>query len=525
MVWLKRILSCAIGALSVSCAVTSDDYTIKGLDASPTLAVPLAFGDLSIADLLSKQDSAYVKVQADSLVYLSYNQFLISQDIRNLISIPDVGTITTPMAVPAGAYPPVPNDLTVVTASHLVDLNISPEKLTEIDFKSGILSYAMSLSQPNANLNYAVLISIPEFISKADGSVFSQQVSGLGTLQLSGYVLKTNVSNEFTLNLSVIIKKSSNTVTIGSGIDVISKITFTGMDFTSVKGFFGDQTVTTPSQTLNIQAFGTSLSKGSNVSFAQPSLNLTVINDYGVPLEVNFIKLEARKQGSVLAMQTNPVSPMPVNQPLTMGTSANTVVSVTNVGALVNFAPTQFYYQVSGRINKGLINGVDFMADTSKMRVHMQVNIPLFGKASNIILTDTVDTDFGNMEASKIATASLKTNVTNELPLDATIQFYFVDQNYTLLDSLLDSTQSNIVKGSLVTAAGDLQTASVSDKLIPLDGSKISKVFTCKKIIIKAVLNTSKDATGAQVNVKFKSSYKIDIKIGLEATLKIVSNF
>jgi len=38
-------------------------------------------------------------------------------------------------------------------------------------------------------------------------------------------------------------------------------------------------------------------------------------------------------------------------------------------------------------------------------------------------------------------------------------------------------------------------------------------------------MNTSKDATGSQVDVKFKSTYKIKIKIGLEAKLKIVSNF
>jgi len=222
MVWLKRILLHVIGVLLASCSVTNDDYIIKGLDASPTLAIPLAYGDLSIADLISKKDSANIKVQGDSVVYLSYDQFLISQDIRNLITIPDVGTTTTPMAVPPGTYPPAPNDLTVATVNHLVDLNLSHEKLTEIDFKSGALSYAIGLSQPNANLKYAILISIPEFISKVDGSIFSQQVSGTGTIQLSNYVFKSNVANKFNLNLSVIIKKSSSSVTIAPGTTVNS---------------------------------------------------------------------------------------------------------------------------------------------------------------------------------------------------------------------------------------------------------------------------------------------------------------
>lgn len=525
MAWFKQIRLVAIGVLLASCTVTSDDYNIQGLNASPTVAVPLAYGDLSIADLLSKRDSAYVKVQPDGLVYLSYNQFLISQDIRNLFTIPDIGTITTPLAVPAGTYPPAPNDLTVATTNTLVDLNLNPEKLTEIGFKSGTLSYTIGLSQPNPKFNYAVLISIPEFVSKADGSVFSQEVSSTGTIPLSDYIFKSNVVNKFNLKLSLIIKKSAAAVTIAPGTVVNSKIAFAGMNFTYIKGFFGDQTVATKPQTLDIHAFGTSLSSGADVSFVQPSLNLTVINDYGVPLEVSFTKLEARKTGGTLAMQTNPASPIPVNQPLTLGTSANTVVSVTNVAALMNFVPTQFYFQVSGRINKGFVNGKNFMADTSKMWVGMQVSVPLYGKASNIVMADTIDADFGDLEESKIATASLKTTVSNELPLDANLQIYFADQNYKVLDSLLDSSQSNLVKGSLVNAAGDLQTASVSDKLIPLDGSKISKIFKGKKIIIKARMSTSKDATGSQVDVKFRSSYKIAIKIGLEATLKIVSKF
>lgn len=509
----------------ISCTVNSSDYNVKGLEASPTMAVPLAYGNLSISDLLKKQDSSYIKTKSDGLVYLSYDQLLKSQDIRNLITIPNINNFNTPLAVPPGTYPPAPNDIVSTTITKAVNMGITPEALTEISFKSGALSYSMSMTPNNPNFKYAALISIPEFVSKTNGAPLSQEVSGTGSIQLSNYIFKSATANKFNLTLTLIIKKTTNTVVIGAGTSINVSVGFAGMDFDYIKGFFGDQTVTTTPQTLDIQAFGTTLSNGATVSFAQPVVNLNVINDYGVPLEVNFLKLEARKQGSSLAMQTNPASPISINQPTTLGTSANTTVTVSNVQALVNFAPTQFYYQATGRINKGLLTGSDFMADTSKMRVQLHVEIPLYGKASNIVLADTVDLSLSNVDQSKVETAALKALVTNELPLDAFIQFYLTDQNYHVLDSLLSPTQTNLVKGSSVTSSGDLQTAGVYDQLINLDPAKVQKIFSSKKIIVKAKMNTSKDASGNQVDVKFKSSYKIDIKLGLQVKLKLSATF
>src|SRR4051812_48102415 len=69
--------------------LNEDDYKLSSIEATPSLSVPLAFGDLSIADILSPNDSQYIKVDSDGLVYLEYDQVLKSQAIRDLISVPD----------------------------------------------------------------------------------------------------------------------------------------------------------------------------------------------------------------------------------------------------------------------------------------------------------------------------------------------------------------------------------------------------------------------------------------------------
>lgn len=521
----KLILSLFVCSLFWSCTINDKDFQIKGVQSNPTLVAPLASGELSILDALKDQDSSHIKIKSDGLVYLTYDQQLISQDIRGLAVISDVTNQGVTVPVPPATYPPNQNDQNSTVITKSVDMGISPEQFTEIGFKSGTMSYNMTLVPANNNFLYAIIIDIPEFISNTSGQAFSQQVSGIGAFQLSNYTYKSATANKFNLKLTLVIKKNSSSVTIPPGTNLNVNFSFRGMDFKYIKGFFGDQTVSPPAQTIDVAAFGNSLQNGASVSFAQPTIDLTVTSDYGVPLKVTFTKIEARKKGSGLSIQTNPASPITINAPATLGTSATTLISVSNVNAVADFAPTQFYYQTSARINGGLSSGSNFMADTSKMRVKMHVEIPLYGKASNIVTGDTLDIDLADLDQSKIDSATLKTSVTNELPLDANLQFILTDDKYKFIDSLLTFAQTGIVKGSTVDSNGDLKTASVLNQSIKLQTQKISKIFQAKKIIVRAKLNTSKDASGNSVNVKFKSQYKIKMQLGLNVKLKLNATF
>jgi hypothetical protein len=89
----------------------------------------------------------------------------------------------------------------------------------------------------------------------------------------------------------------------------------------------------------------------------------------------------------------------------------------------------------------------------------------------------------------------------------------------------LTSSQTGIIKGSSVDANGELQSAGVLDQSIKLQPDKISKIFQAKKIIVRAKMNTSKDANGNPVDVKFKSQYKIKMQLSLRVKLKVNANF
>jgi hypothetical protein len=515
----------AFAFILLACTFSDRDFQIKGVKANPTLALPLAFGDLSISDILKKDDAAQIKVKPDGLVYLAYDQVLASRDIRNLIDVQNIGNTVIQLAVPPGTYPANQSDIISTSSSKTIDMGISPEKLNEIAFKSGSLTYNATLSPANSNFKYAVRIAMPEFIS-SNGNSFLQEVSGAGSISLSGYTFKSVTANKFTLQLTLIIKQNTTPVTIPAGTNLNTTISFAGMDFSYIKGFFGDQVANPPPQTVSIGAFGTSFQNGATVSFAQPVFNLDVVSDYGVPLTVTFSKLEARKKdGTSIKVQTNPANPIAITSPAMLGTSATTPISVTNVSQLIDFAPDQFYYQVSGHVNAGLASGNNFMADTSQMRVKLHIEIPMYGQASHIVLADTMDIDLNDIDQTTIDSVSLKVYVNNQLPLDAKMQFILTDAKYGFIDSLLTASQTRIVAGSTVDNNGELQSPGIVDTSYPLVSDKVAKIFKAKKLIVRSKLNTSKNSSGSPVDVKFKSQYKIKLNLGLKVTFKLSGTF
>ena len=515
------LLLASILFAAVSC-LDHKDYDLHSVDVSPSMVFPLAYGDMTIQDILKGSDSVNIKVYPDDLVYLEYSSTLISEDIRDQFNIPDK-SINQSFPIPQGTIPPHSQDIHSDSLVEVVDFGLSPEQLNEIDFKSGTISYSANLLPGNSNLQYEVLLTSSTFLSKTNGKPLSIIATGAGTLPMSDYIVTLN-KNKFDLKMVLVLKKTNSSTQIGPNTSVAVNFSMAGMDFNVILGFFGDQTVTPPSDQVSIGAFGLTLGS-AQVSFAQPQVTLEVVNDYGVPCKVTFSQIEARKGGLTMPLQLNPASPVTIAFPAILGNSASTPVAVTNAKQVLDFGPTEIFYQLSARINQGIASGNDFMADTSKLRVKLHVEVPIYGHASGITLRDTSKIDLSKLNQSQVMKASLKVDATNELPLDAYIQLYLTDDQDVVIDSLLSTTDTELIRGSAVTAVGDLETAGVMNKVVVLDALKLNKIFNAKKMITVAVLNTSKDAAGNTIDVKFKSKYSLKVNVGIQADLNFNIKF
>jgi hypothetical protein len=514
---MKRLYILTVLTALAGCTFNADEYEIKSLKSNPELALPLAVANLTIEDLLDQTDSTYVHVYEDGLVYLGFSDIVTTHDIRNLVHIPNLGVIRV-LNIPAATYPPSNTDVESTVSTSIIDMGISPEKLTEIVFKTGTLNYVITTN--NNSLPFAVKARIVEYKKETGDSFLEPGLTGSGALPIDDYTFQSATPNKFTLELTLIIKAHPNTVIIPPGSSVSVQINYSNVDFESIKGFFDDQIADPGPQTINVSTFGEFRDFG-DVSFADPKIYLDVITDYVVPLEVTFTTFEARKDNINIPVLLDKPNPISIDQPLTLGSQKTTRVSVTNASELIAFDPTHFYFDVSGHINNGLTSGVNYMADTSQMRVRMSIELPLYGKASDIILSDTSSLDLRDLNETEIENASLNIMGVNELPLDAYIQVYLLDRNDQVLTVLIEPSQTYIVKGSQVDADGEPIAFPIINKTIDLSSDKLKKLFEADKFVLVATLNTSKNDAGTQVNVKFKSDLKIQMRAKLNAKLKV----
>ena len=512
------IFALLVGLLA-SCFDESQ-YNFDQVSISPTMAIPVAFGDMGLVDLISNKDTAYIRAYPDGLLYLSYAETLPSRDIRDLFVLPDNQT-TVSFDLPAGTLPASATTTTVGTINRQIDLGLSPELLTEILMKGGAFNHSLLLSKTTSppNLPLETTITLLDVLHKDTQQPLVVVLgNGTGSAPLNNYVFQLT-DNRFDVRVELRIKPHPATF-IPSGTLANVSLVFADMEFAYIKGFFGDQVVPLPPQTIEVSVFSSSLNEAT-VSFAEPQLSLTAVNDYGVPCEVTFSVLRARKGMTTLPLQISPSNPIVLQAPAQLGQSATTPVTITNQQAVINFGPEQLEYTASARINKSLSSGVNFMADTSKLRVTLNTEIPLYGKITGITVIDTLDVDLSDINKTKVRDGSFKVTAQNELPLDARIQVYLLDAQFQVMDSIFASNQTHLVKASTVDASGDLQHPGITDLLIPMDPDRLSKLFVADKLLVKAILSTAKDGNDVALNVKFRSSYRLKLNMGLLATLNI----
>lgn len=514
------LYSSALGftLLCISCIDTSE-YEFDGVALNPSLALPLVNGNLTISDMLNDEDSAHFKKYDDGLLYVAYEDQFVSQDVRDLFAIPNIN-VNKSFVMPGLTIPPHTEDIRSDSLTSVVDFGMSPEKLNELLLASGRIDFTTTLTPSASNLEYEVVVAIPAFKSSSNQPL-NKAIHGTGTIDLANYKLFLT-DNKFDLKLVLIFKKTTKSTVISPSTAVNVRLTFGAFNFIYLKGFLGDQTTSLDPQSLDLGAFDGDLFADADVSLAQPKVSFTMSNGNGIPGQVTFIKLEARKPGAApLPVILNPGNPVALAYPAVMGEKKETTISVTNVKELIEYAPREIYYQADARINPGLTTGNNFMLDSSRLRVKLNIEVPLWGSASGIVLRDTLDLDLENTETSEIASAALKLKLINQFPLDGDVQFFLTDADYDVIGTLLASGQTHIIKGSTVDSDGELQAAGVFLETIDIDQDRIDNIFNAKHIIISATLQTSRNGSGAATDVKFMADYFLSIEAGVLARLKL----
>lgn len=536
---LKTVYFFAIvGVLSSvlsSCIKDNFDFgKLQAVEWNPNLAVPLVYSSMTIGDMLNKQGSqSLISVDNDNFCSLIYRGNLVSLKASDLIVIPNnqpppytaslnngqitslglAGTITIPY-----------------TQTITFDSGVNGPKIDSMSLKSG--SIALSLS---STFQYSGSIQITLPSATKNGVAFTQTipftyngstpVTGVAICDLSGYKFDmTNggtTFNEFVANFAVTITGSGNPISPSDQITLSQSLN--DLKFDKIFGDIGQMSLAPDVDSVDISVFKNVLGTAT-FSMVDPRIKIFISNSYGVPINATLTQFEGYTPGYAPFTITGAPSPLPIQSPsfnqigqiLTDSFALNNNNS--NIASVINNTPKYLIYKMNALTNPG--GGSthnNFVIDSSRVDVGLEVDLPLYGTASNFVLVDTIPFAFTQTLPEQVESALIRTFNSNGFPFDVDMQIYFTDSTYATLDSLIAPNQFVLESASVNTSTGKVTAPTDKTYDATLTKARLLNLKTCKYLIVRAKANTTNNGT---TPVKIYTDYKLDFKLGLQVQVK-----
>lgn len=410
-----------------------------------------------------------------------------------------------------------------------VDMSLgNGETLNTLRLKAGTIDYDINFGmRENANLTlalpYATLSGVPfsKVININSNNVSATVVSG--SFDLAGYEfdLTAGATAVNTVKARIIadIISSNVPVPFSSSDGVSADLTLSGLEIEFLDGDLGSQSFNLDADTVDFSF--DELDFDAQFTLADPRIDLTITNAFGMEIGADLSNIVAQNDQQSLSLSglgnVNIGAPTYGN----FGDSVKTVVSInkttTNIDDILAINPTELIFGMDGSTNPGTGPFNNFITDESFFAVGMDVQIPLYGGISGFQLIDTLE--FPVEAFNQVLSGYIRTDITNEFPVDVAVQAYFVDENYTILDSL-KVTPVQVIKSSSIDGNGDLVEASNYTEDIELDEAKVDNIKNATQIILVSSLST---ASGG-ANAKFYTKYGMEIKLGVFAKVQLDFN-
>ena len=338
------------------------------------------------------------------------------------------------------------------------------------------------------------------------------------SFSLDGYEVDLTQINPGSNELKIIINPSilnSNQFFDFSVNDQVSvDVELKNMQISLVEGYFGNSTV-------NITPNTADLDFGNNdfleyFSFKEPVIKLLFDNSLGLPMSLGIdLNLEGKNGNEDLDLSSKLNNFVIAGAPSygQMVTSTLVIDNQTNIVEAMDVKPNKA--TIGGNVVLNPTGKIkNFAQDTSKLRVRVDLEIPLYGTVNNYVFLDTLEQDMSDI-LTNVEDVVLKTTIINDLPINGSIQLYFADENYIIIDSISDNKRL-LIGAAITNSNGDLVNSTKLVNDFELDKEKIERIKATKHIIISTLVSSREDLNGA-IAGRIYDFYKMQIKLAIKA--------
>ncbi len=501
---------------------------------NPNLAVPLAYGTFDVYDIFANEnpDDLVVIDPTTGAVALVYRSDLTVLDGEQLVGLQQINqgfsvSSSDLNLSPSGAF----NGTITGTSQETISVNgTSGVELHNMLTKSGQLVITLST---NLAHTVNVVLTFPGII--VGGNPLQQTVllkyqgtvphSTTATVNITGAIMDFTVGNTTVNTLQV----NMQTTLTGSGQAIAGNenlnvsLSSNNVAFSNVYGYFGQQSVLNLSDSILMQIFANSEGQGY-FEFTNPSLRLLTENSIGLPIRIVLSNLRTIIVSSGQEFQlTGYPAVHDLNFPAILGNFMETLIvlntsNTNNLSTVITPVPKFLAFALSAFTNPdGPTATLNFLSDTSKLRIKSELELPLEGFAYGFGVRDTVPFNLGQ-DVSQIDYIMFRLIMDNGFPVQLGAQLRFMDENYNVLFSAFDQI-TEVVAAASVNSLGVVNQRGYKITDLVLDDWKLDLMPQVAYIEIEGNTQTKDGPLG--VIVKFFDWYNLKMKLSMQIQAKI----
>ena len=287
-----------------------------------------------------------------------------------------------------------------------------------------------------------------------------------------------------------------------------------------VEGYFGQQALSIPTDTVTIDFFNSI--KGGTIEFKDAKLNLVVENGLGINANLTFNSLKGLNTKTNQSYTFPTLPPFDISEATNLQTgfiSSTNSLELPNVTNLLNILPNLIIYDISGTLNPNGNSPAynDFIYESSALNAYLDLEIPLELKATNLVMVDTIEfKENAIARPEEIQSGVIRFITNNSFPFDADIKTYFLNSNLSIIDSLIGK---ETIKSAIYTNENSPYTPLETVLEFNVEQVKLQNILNATHIILEVTLNTSvsdyskiysQSAIDVQVTADFKYNVKTD---------------
>lgn len=491
---------------TVVASIGETTYTIDSLIASISDSIETETGPTGQLSIIYR----------DTTLFDDPDEFLTIGDVSNN------GNINPNITIPGS-----PSDQDVDFSQDLT-FDYQPdggEELDSVYFGAGDASISVnSTFDADADIELK-LFSITNY-NTGDTMVFNGTVPANGTLNLNqsleffrAHFNLINGVNSFSgqFNGTLHVQTGDN---INASDQLTYTLSFSNPEFKGIFGYFGEEAITLPGQTIEFDVFN-DIEPGG-LEFNNAEIILSVDNSFGIPMGLNLDQVSSSNTAGTQVVLNGSVTqgPQTVRAPkiTSVGGSLPTTITIdkdnSNINDLFNISPNFFNFSVTGSANFG--NDSDpkernFLTDSSKVETVIEVRMPLDFKLEGFTINADFDFEIGTDSLSLYAdTLKLRIKSENQMPINGSTDIEFVDASGTVL---LQKTGVQVISSPEVPAIGKIEYENrmIAEDFVVLNNEDLEKIQGITKI--KMVVNVDSWEASNGEFVKIYSDYELVMKL------------